>query len=87
MNTIKKQATVFFNQPQLLIQHPGVSSVFLLFFSIWSLMPATAKEYLPGIEWDEPKHVTPGEGNQTAPSDAIILFDGQDKLAWNNADT
>ena len=37
MNTIKKQATVFFNQPQLLIQHPGVSSVFLLFFSIWSL--------------------------------------------------
>ena len=87
MNTIKKRATVSFNQPQLLIQPQRVSSVFVLFFSIWSLMPATAKEYLPGIEWDEPQHVTPGEGNQTAPSDAIILFDGQDKHAWNNANT
>ena len=87
MNTIKKRATVSFNQPQLLIQPQRVGSVFVLFFSIWSLMPATAKEYLPGIEWDEPQHVTPGEGNQTAPSDAIILFDGQDKHAWNNADT
>jgi len=50
-------------------------------------MPATAEEYLPGIEWDEPQYVTPGEANQNAPSDAIILFDGTNTHAWNNAAT
>ncbi len=48
---------------------------------------ATAAEYLPGIEWEEPRQVTPGKNNQDPPSDAVILFDGVDTNAWNNAET
>ncbi len=53
-----------------------------------SLAPnATAAEYLPGIEWEQPRQVTPGKNNQDPPSDAVILFDGVDTNAWNNAET
>ncbi len=48
---------------------------------------ATAAEYLPGIEWEQPLQVTPGKNNQDPPSDAVILFDGVDTNAWNNAET
>ena len=48
---------------------------------------ATAAEYLTGIEWEEPKQVIPGKNNQAPPSDAVILFDGVDTNAWNNAET
>ena len=34
------------------------------------------KPYESGIEWAEPKMVTPGT-NGSAPSDAIVLFDGK----------
>lgn len=37
--------------------------------------------YLSGITWPEPKVITPGE-NRSAPSDAIILFDGKGFDAW-----
>lgn len=46
---------------------------------------AGAAEYKPGVEWDEPKIVTPGTAG-AAPSDAIVLFDGKDMSAWENGD-
>jgi len=48
--------------------------------------PSPAKEYLTGIEWQEPKVVTPGEQNHRPPSDAVVLFDGTDLSAWENGD-
>ena len=45
---------------------------------------ATAQEYLTGIKWTEPRVVTPGK-QQDAPSDAVVLFDGKDLSAWDNA--
>ena len=45
---------------------------------------ASADEYLTGIKWQEPPIVTPGKMN-TAPSDAVVLFDGKDASRFNNA--
>ena len=58
-----------------------------IFITISPAPHATAAEYLPGIEWEEPRQVTPGKNNQDPPSDAVILFDGVDTNAWNNAET
>ena len=41
---------------------------------------ANAQEYKSGINWPEPKVVTPG-ANGAAPADAIVLFDGKDLSA------
>ena len=46
---------------------------------------ATAQDYQNGIEWPEVKVVTPGEKNSSAPSDAIVLFDGKDLSQWKDA--
>ena len=43
------------------------------------------KEFKSGIEWPEPKVVTPGSAT-VAPSDAIILFDGKDLSQWKNGE-
>lgn len=43
------------------------------------------KEFKSGIEWPEPKVVTPGSAT-TAPSDAIVLFDGKDLSQWKNGE-
>jgi len=46
---------------------------------------ASGDEYLNGIKWKSPAIVQPGaEGG--APSDAVVLFDGKDLSAWDNAD-
>ena len=42
-------------------------------------------EYKSGINWPEPKVVTPGTAGG-APSDAIVLFDGKDLSKWKNGD-
>lgn len=49
-----------------------------------AIAPASAQEYLNGIEWKEPKTVTPGEAG-APPSDAVVLFDGKDLSAWDGA--
>ncbi len=46
---------------------------------------AFADEYLSGKKWQEPPSVTPGTAGQ-APSDAVVLFDGQDMSQWKGAD-
>ena len=52
---------------------------------VLALGHAAADEYLNGIEWKEPAIITPGT-NGSAPSDAVVLFDGKDLSAWNGAD-
>lgn len=43
------------------------------------------KEYKSGIVWPEPKVIEPGT-NGSAPSDAIVLFDGKDLSQWKNGE-
>lgn len=45
-----------------------------------------AGEYLSGIRWQEPPVVSPGETNAQPPSDAIVLFGGDDLSQWQNGD-
>jgi hypothetical protein len=45
---------------------------------------ALGQRYLSGIVWPEPPVVTPGEGG-APPSDAIVLFDGNNFDAWDGA--
>ncbi|MEQ8848109.1 DUF1080 domain-containing protein [Botrimarina sp.] len=46
---------------------------------------AAALEYLPGMAWDEPRVVDPGPTDDAPPSDAVVLFGGEDLSAWENA--
>jgi hypothetical protein len=51
-----------------------------------ALIPATlAQRYISGLIWPEPPVVTPGD-NGSAPSDAIVLFDGKNFDAWKGAE-
>ena len=43
------------------------------------------KEYLNGIDWVAPAVVTPGDSN-SAPSDATVLFGGENLDAWTGAE-
>lgn len=45
-----------------------------------------ADEYLTGIKWEKPPIIKPGATDSQPPSDAVILFDGKDASAWDNAD-
>lgn len=49
-------------------------------------LAALQKEYKSGIEWPEPKVVTPGKTDSEPPSDAIVLFDGKDLSKWKNGE-
>nr|WP_238537746.1 DUF1080 domain-containing protein [Zavarzinella formosa] len=44
------------------------------------------QEYKSGVEWPEPKVVTPGPTSVSPPADAIVLFDGTDLSKWKNGD-
>jgi hypothetical protein len=50
-----------------------------------SFIQAQDKRFKDGIEWPEPKVVTPGATSSDAPSDAIVLFNGKNFDAWKGA--
>ena len=58
----------------------------LLILVLGSQQVVWAQEYLSGIEWPEPKIVTPGQTDAQPPSDAIVLFDGKDLSQWENGE-
>jgi hypothetical protein len=62
-----------------------VVSPMALMLSVAAVSYLIAKEYESGKVWPEPKVVTPGE-HAAAPSDAVVLFDGQDLSQWEGAD-
>ncbi|EMI46548.1 DUF1080 domain-containing protein [Rhodopirellula sp. SWK7] len=48
---------------------------------------STAEEYLTGIDWLEPKIITPGKTDNDPPSDAVVLFGGAEDVAkWENGE-
>jgi hypothetical protein len=59
-----------------------VGSVFAS--SLVSAYFAQSVEWKSGVNWPEPKIITPGEG-AAPPSDAIVLFDGKSLDAWDGA--
>lgn len=63
----------------------GRIGAFSAFLVTCAVLPASADEYLNGIEWKKPAVVTPGE-NGGPPSDAVVLFNGKDFSAWNGAE-
>ncbi len=46
---------------------------------------AQIKEWVSGIVWPEPEIIQPGDAS-TAPSDAVVLFDGTDLSAWTDGE-
>ena len=58
----------------------------LMFVCALTISTVSAQEWKSGVEWQKPPVVTPGESDNQAPSDAIVLFDGTDLSQWNNGD-
>lgn len=46
----------------------------------------SAQEWKSGVEWQEPPTVTPGATDDSAPSDAVVLFDGSNLDAWEGGE-
>lgn len=59
-------------------------SCFLILSGI--CLPSLGDEWKSGIPWNEPAVVTPGADSTQAPSDAIVLFNGQDLSQWDNGE-
>lgn len=59
---------------------PSIFACLLMFAS------AEAQEWKSGIKWQEPPVVTPGETDNQPPSDAVVLFSGEDLSAFENGD-
>lgn len=68
------------------VLRPVTFSLFVLAMLTMSF-PAAAffEEWKSGVNWSEPKIITPGEGT-APPSDAIVLFNGGDLSAWKNVE-
>ncbi|MDA1050049.1 MAG: DUF1080 domain-containing protein [Planctomycetota bacterium] len=54
------------------------------FAAVINQSPSSADEYLNGIKWEPTPIITVGDNG--VPSDAVVLFDGSDLSAWENAD-
>jgi hypothetical protein len=74
------------NRARKLFWMVGVSSTAAVALGLAVAMVGLAQEYKSGIVWPEPKVVTPGKTDNDPPSDAVILFDGQDLSKWVNGD-
>jgi hypothetical protein len=46
----------------------------------------SSQEYKSGIPWERPKVVDPGASDAAPPSDAVVLFGGQDLSHWEGGD-
>ncbi len=55
----------------------------ILFTTTYSLR---AEEYLTGIQWEQPPIIKPADTVGLPPSDATVLFNGQDLSNWKNGD-
>ncbi len=59
--------------------------VSLFFLAALIAVPAFAQQdWRSGIQWTEPKTVTPAAEIGAPPSDAIVLFDGKNAEAWSH---
>ena len=56
------------------------------FVSTMSASVLFAQDYKSGVEWLEPPIVTPGETNSQPPSDATVLFGGDNMSAWTGGE-
>lgn len=73
--------------PQSTLAFKSAFAIASFTFSILLLSGnAQSGEYLPGMEWDEPRVVTPGTTHSAPPSDATILFDGTDLSGWQGGE-
>lgn len=45
-----------------------------------------ADEYLTGKKWSQPPIISPGASDSQPPSDAIVLFNGEDLKNWKNGE-
>ena len=59
-------------------------AIAVLIGAAWFGSFSWGQRFLHGISWPEPSVVTPGDDGK-APSDAIVLFDGKNFDAWENA--
>ena len=67
------------------VRTSGISLTTIALLSLGLAPCVSAVEYLSGIEWAEPKVICPGDAC-TAPSDAVVLFDGTDVSQWKGAE-
>lgn len=61
----------------------GIAAIAL---GVTAAMAGLKQEYKSGIVWPEPKVVTPGKLDSEPPSDALVLFDGNDLAKWNSGE-
>ena len=60
-------------------------TLLIAIFALVAVSYVSAQRYISGVIWPEPPVVTAGTNN-SAPSDAIVLFDGKNFDAWKGAD-
>ena len=61
-----------------------VTTICLLFMVLVGM--SHGAEYLNGIKWEEPPVIAPGVKNSDPPSDAVVLFGGDDLSQWKNGE-
>jgi hypothetical protein len=71
------------------VSHRRLLKVFVVLAALIVITAGHAwaqRRWLHGIIWPEPAVVTPGAEKQSAPSDAVVLFDGTNLDAWKGAE-
>ncbi len=65
---------------------PSLAKLLVLPLATLAAGAAMAEEYLTGIKWEQPPIIQPGKTDSQPPSDAVVLFNGQDLSNWNNGE-